>query len=218
MTAFIQDWVTFFPQLLGGLWTSIQLTVICLAAGVPLGLILAVCNSARRRALRTTAVALVEIGRGMPALVMLQIIYFGMPSLGVSLGSFAAAAVGLSLTTGAYTSEIIRGGLQAVPHGEVEAAEALNMSRTDILRFILIPQGLRVALPALMGFSILIFQGTALAYTIALPELLGTAYSIGSSTFRYMSVLVLAGFMYAAITVPMSLLTENVERRLSRHV
>lgn len=168
--------------------------------------------------LKPVAVVLVEIGRGMPALVMLQLIYFGLPSLGVSLASFTAAVIGLTLTTAAYTSEIIRGGLQSVPAGEVEAAEALNMSRFDTLRYIVIPQGMRVAVPSLMGFSVLIFQGTALAYMIALPELLATAYSIGSNTFRYMSVLTLAGFMYVAITVPVSLMTERVERRLSRHL
>ena len=214
----LHDWGTFLPTLLRGLWVSLRLAGLSLLVGMPLGLLLAVANGSGRRGARSVAVVLVEIGRGMPALVMLQLVYFGLPSVGVSLASFTAAAVGLALTTAAYTSEIIRGGLQSVPQGEVEAAEALNMSRRDILRFILIPQGLRVAIPALMGFAILIFQGTALAYTIALPELLGAAYSIGSSTFQYLSVLVLAGFLYAAITVPTSLMTDRVERRLSRHL
>jgi polar amino acid transport system permease protein len=69
-----------------------------------------------------------------------------------------------------------------------------------------------------MGFGVLIFQATSLAYTIALPELLGRAYSIGSSTFQYLSVLALAGLMYAAVTIPASLLTDRAERRLSRHL
>lgn len=216
--SFLNEWSTFFPHLLNGLLVSLRLAAISLGVGIPVGLCLAVANGSQGRVIKSIAVVLVEIGRGMPALVMLQLIYFGLPSLGVSLASFTAAAVGLTLTTAAYTSEIIRGGLQSVPAGEVEAAEALNMSRFDTLRYIVIPQGMRVAVPSLMGFSILIFQGTALAYTIALPELLATAYSIGSNTFRYMSVLTLAGFMYVAITVPVSLMTERVERRLSRHL
>jgi polar amino acid transport system permease protein len=77
---------------------------------------------------------------------------------------------------------------------------------------------MRIAIPALMGFAIIVFQATALAYTIALPELLAAAYSIGSATYRYLSVLALAGLIYAAITIPASLLTEQVERRLSRHL
>lgn len=214
----INEWGTYFPQLLEGLLVSLRLAAISLGVGIPIGLALAIANGSRHAIVRSAAVVLVEIGRGMPALVMLQLVYFGLPSLGVSFASFTAAAVGLTLTTAAYTSEIIRGGLQSVPAGEVEAAEALNMSRFDTLRYIVIPQGMRVAVPSLMGFSILIFQGTALAYTIALPELLATAYSIGSSTFRYLSVLTLAGFMYVAITVPISLMTERVEKRLSRHL
>lgn len=214
----LNDWSTYFPDLFNGLLVSLRLAAISLGVGIPLGLCLAVANGSGGKVLKPVAVVLVEIGRGMPALVMLQLIYFGLPSLGVSLASFTAAVIGLTLTTAAYTSEIIRGGLQSVPAGEVEAAEALNMSRFDTLRYIVIPQGMRVAVPSLMGFSVLIFQGTALAYMIALPELLATAYSIGSNTFRYMSVLTLAGFMYVAITVPVSLMTERVERRLSRHL
>lgn len=214
----ISDWSSYFPDLLEGLLVSVRLAAISLGLGIPMGLVLAIANGSGGRAARVVAIVLVEIGRGMPALVMLQIVYFGLPGLGLSFGSFVSAAVALTLTSAAYTSEIIRGGLQSVPAGEVEAAEALNMARLDILRFIVIPQGMRVAVPSLMGFSILIFQATALAYTIALPELLATAYSIGSSTFRYMSVLILAGLMYLAITIPMSFITERVEMRLSRHL
>lgn len=214
----ISDWSSYFPDLLEGLLVSVRLAAVSLGLGIPMGLLLAIANGSGGRAVRAVAIVLVEIGRGMPALVMLQIVYFGLPGLGLSFGSFVSAAVALTLTSAAYTSEIIRGGLQSVPAGEVEAAEALNMARIDILRFIVIPQGMRVAVPSLMGFSILIFQATALAYTIALPELLATAYSIGSSTFRYMSVLILAGLMYLAITIPMSFITERVEMRLSRHL
>ncbi|MGW0707050.1 amino acid ABC transporter permease [Streptomyces sp. NPDC002643] len=215
---FLHDWAGFLPALLDGLWISLQLTVFSLVMGLPLGLGLAIANGSGGPLIRRVAVAVVEIGRGMPALVMLQIVYFGLPEAGLTLTAFLSAGIGLGLTTAAYTSEIIRGGLQAVPQGEVEAAQALNMSRTDTLRYIIVPQGLRVAIPALMGFAVLIFQSTALAYTIALPELLGAAYSIGSSTFQYLSVLTLAGLLYAAVTIPASLLTEQAERRLSRHL
>ena len=214
----LQDWLGFLPQLASGLWVSI---VVCLAAivvGLPLGLVLALGSSAGSRAMRWPAIAVVEIGRGAPALVVLQVFYFGLPSAGLTLSSTMAACLALALTTAAYTSEIIRGGLQAVPRGELEATEALGMSRPDALRFVVIPQGIRVAIPPLMGFGVLIFQATSLAYTIALPELLGRAYSIGSSTFQYLSVLALAGLMYAAVTIPASLLTDRVERRMSRHL
>jgi polar amino acid transport system permease protein len=174
--------------------------------------------SARHKWVRVVAIIVVEVGRGTPALVMLQIVYFGLPSAGLTVGSFVAAVVALALTTGAYTSEILRAGLQAVPHGEVEAASALAMSNRDTLRFIVIPQGVRIAIPALLGFAILILQATALTFTIALPELLSRAYSIGSNTFRYLDVLLLAGLLYLLITLPAGWLTNWTERRMARHL
>lgn len=213
----IDVWASAWPSLLNGLGVSLRLTLLALCLGLPLGLLLALGAASSRRLLRGATIALVEIGRGTPALVMLQIIYFGLPASGLTLTAFISAGVSLALTTGAYTSEIIRGGLQAVPVGQTEASNALGMSRWHLLRHVVLPQGLRIALPALVGFSITIFQATSLAYSIALPELLGRAYSIGSQTFMYLSVLTLAGLMYAAITVPSSLLVNRLETRLARH-
>lgn len=215
---FFSDWGDNLPTLLDGLWISLQVTFGALLIGLPLGLLLALGNSSRNWLLRALTIGIVELGRGMPALVVLQIFYFGMPGFGLTLSSLVSAVMALTLTTAAYTSEIIRGGLQSVPTGEVEAADALGMSQIDTLRYVVIPQGLRIALPPLMGFGVLVFQMSSLAYTIALPELLGQAYSIGSSTFRYLSVLTLAGLMYAAVTIPASLLTDRAQARMSRHL
>lgn len=213
----VQDWVQFWPQLLGGLGVSLRLTGAILAVGLPAGLLLALGAGVRSRALRVTTIVIVEIGRGTPALVVLQLVYFGLPTVGVTFGSFTASVIALGLTTAAYTSEIIRGGLQAVPESEVEAADALGLSRLDALRYVVIPQGLRIAIPPLVGFSIMIFQATSLAYTIAVPELMSQAYSIGSTTFRYLSILTLAGLLYAAITIPASWLSARVEKALAPH-
>lgn len=216
--SFLSDWADNYPALLGGLWVSIRVTGLALLIGMPLGLLLALGSRARNGPLRYAVIGFVEIGRGTPALVVLQIVYFGLPSVDLTLSSFIAAALALALTTAAYTSEIIRGGLQSVPDGEVEAASALGMVQRDTLRFIVVPQGVRVAIPALMGFAILIFQASSLAYTIALPELMSQAYTTGSTTFRYLSILSLAGLMYAAITIPASWLSGRAEKSMSRHL
>jgi len=214
----LNDWPSFLPGLLAGLGVSVQVALLSLLIGIPGGLLLAIGAGSKKKPVRTLIIGIVEIGRGTPALVVLQIFYFGLPASGLTLSSMGASVVALAATTAAYTSEILRGGLQAVPQGEVEAAGALGMSRRDTLRFIVIPQGFRVAIPSLIGFAILIFQATSLAYTVAMPELLSQAYSIGSTTFNYLSVLVLAGLMYAAITVPASWLTCRAEKRLARHL
>ncbi|NLT26634.1 MAG: amino acid ABC transporter permease [Microbacteriaceae bacterium] len=217
---FLENWLNFIPQLLPGLGVSLQVTGLALLFGIPGGLLLAVFASHPNKLIQAVVVTFVELGRGTPALVLLQVIYFGVPSVAptIALDSFLAAALALALTTAAYTSEIIRGGLQAVPQGEIEAAEAMGMKPWHTLWDIVIPQGFRIAIPALIGFAILIFQASALAYTIALPELLSKAYSIGSSTFQYLSVLILAGLFYAMITIPASALTSWTEKRLARHL
>jgi polar amino acid transport system permease protein len=125
--------------------------------------------------------------------------------------------VALAWTTGAYTSEIIRAGLDAVPHGQKEAAAAIGLSGLDALRYVILPQGLRVSVPPLFGFSILMLQASSLCFAIALPELVSQAYVIGSNTFRYMSILVLAGLLYAIICIPATIAVSALERRLGRH-
>ncbi|MDR1513417.1 MAG: amino acid ABC transporter permease [Propionibacteriaceae bacterium] len=214
----VEFWGERLTQLLGGLGVSLQLTVIALALGIPLGLLLALGVSAKGRAVRWLSLALVEVGRGAPALVVLYVVYYGLPALNLTPEAFVCAVIGLTYTTGAYTSEYIRGGLKAVSPGVVEAARALAMPGLDVLRFILIPQGLRVAIPSLMGFAIQIFQATSLTYSITIRELTAVSYSIANQTFRALEIFALAGFLYACVTIPASRLTGKVERRLARRL
>jgi len=216
-TSILSAWSTWLPHLLDGLLISLKVTGLSLLFGLSAGLALALLVSSRSRLLKWPFILIVEVGRGMPALVMLQLVYFGLPSVGVTLDTLPATVLALSVTTAAYTSEIMRAGLRAVPAGELEAADALGLSRLDANRYVVIPQGLRIALPALMGFAILVLQISTLAFSLGLPELLGQAYSIGASTFRYFDVLLLAGVLYLAITIPASWLVGLLESRLSRH-
>lgn len=209
----LETWKDAFPTLLDGLWLSLQVTGASLFLGLPLGVLLSLGNSTTSAVLRTPSLLFTELGRGAPALVLLQFFYFGLPEIGLTVTSMVASIAGLTWTTGAYTSEMFRAGIQAVPRGEVEAADALGLTRVDTLRFILLPQGVRIAAPAVFGFSILIFQTTSLCFTIALPELLSRAYSIGSNTFEYFPLLSLAGLMYAAVTIPAGWGVEWLERR-----
>lgn len=214
----LSNWAGWTPQLWKGLKVSLQLTGLALLFGLPLGLLLALASSAKARLLRYLAIVLVEIGRGAPALVVLQMVYYGLPSAGISVAAFTSGVIALALTTGAYTSEILRAGLNAVPHREVEAGQALGMTHADILRYVVIPQGVLYAVPALMGFAILIFQLTSLTFTIAIPELLARAYRVGAATYLYLDVLTLAGLMYLAVTIPFGWLVSFTERRLGKHL
>lgn len=217
MSGLFSFWKDSLPQLLNGLAVSLEVTGAALAVGLPLGLLLALGVQSKARLLKLASLGAVEIGRGAPALVVLQFAYFGLPQAGLALSSFAAAVFALAWNTGAYTSEIIRAGLESVPQGEVEAASAMGMVRRDVLRFVVIPQGLRVAAPALLGFAAAILQATSLCFAIALPELASNAYMIGTITFRYMEILLLAGILYAVICIPATIAVGVLEKRLERH-
>ncbi|MBD9375606.1 amino acid ABC transporter permease [Rhizobium sp. ARZ01] len=201
------------PHLWNGLKLSLGVTAASLLIGLPFGFLLSLGVIARSKAIRHGALAVVEIGRGAPSLVLLQFAYFGLPSTGLVLSSFAASVLALSWSTAAYSSEIIRAGLQSVPAGQSEAALAIGMTRLDTMRFVVLPQGLRVAIPALLGFAILIFQTTSLCFSIALPELTSRAYEIGTNTFQYLPALTLAGLLYLAVCVPATIIVSWVEAR-----
>lgn len=204
---------TWLPQLLSGLRISVLVTIASLLIGLPIGFLLSMGVTSKSRLAKTLCLAIVEIGRGAPSLVLLQFAYFGLPSAGLTLTAYAASVLALSWSTAAYTSEIIRAGLQSVPSGQREASAAIGLSQIDMMRFVIVPQGLRIALPALLGFAILIFQTTSLCFTIALPELTSRAYEIGTNTFQYMPALVLAGLLYLMVCIPMTLIVHWIETR-----
>ncbi|VVO67474.1 putative glutamine ABC transporter permease protein GlnP [Pseudomonas fluorescens] len=217
MISTFNDWAEWFPRLWSGYLLSLEVASLSLLIGIPLGLLWAIGGQAKTKAIRWACVVLVELGRGGPVLILLQFLYFGLPNTGLTLSSLSASIVALAWSTGAYTSEIIRAGLNAVAAGQREAAQTLGLNRSDILRIIIIPQGLRIALPPLLGFALLILQATSLCFTIALPELISAANDIGSETFQYMSILSLTGLMYALVCVPATFAVNYLERHLGRH-
>ncbi|WP_449433316.1 amino acid ABC transporter permease [Pseudomonas putida] len=217
MTALIQHWIDWFPELLRGFCLSLQVAGLSVSIGLGLGLLLALASGARRRALVYPATLLIELGRGAPVLIVLQFFYAGLPSLDITLSSYAASVAALAWSTGAYTSEIIRGGLQAVPAGQYEAARMLGLSYVTGMRKVILPQALRICLPALLGFALVILQATSLCMTVSLPELVSVTSDIGSETFLYMEVLSFTAVFYASVCIPATLLVDAFERRLRRH-
>lgn len=210
----IVDW---YSILLQGFSVSLQLTAASLIVGIPLGLLLALGVQHKSRLFRVISLVVVEVGRGTPALVLLLFIYYGVPSAGLALSSFVAAVVALGWNTAAYTSEVIRAALQSVPSGQEEAGKAAGLSSHDVFRFVVLPQATRIAMPGLLGFSILIFQGTALAYVISVPELMSVAYGLGYRSFEYLTVFGLAALLYAIVTIPATLIVSYMERQASRY-
>jgi polar amino acid transport system permease protein len=200
--------------LLPGLALSIQLMLVSLAVGLPLGLAAGVALFEGTRAVRFTVLALTEIGRGFPALVTLYLFYFGLPSLGIVMDAFPALVAAFGYTTASYTADIFRSALASVPKAQHEAAAALALSRWKTFLLIVAPQAVRIVLPPILGFSIIVFQGTALAYSIGLRELVSRAYDQGSLHFDIMHYMGIAAAMYLAVALCFALAAKIIQRRI----
>jgi octopine/nopaline transport system permease protein len=179
------------------------------------------------RVLSAIAQAYVFVFRGTPLLVQIFLIYYGLGQFPEVRQSFAwpllrepywCALLAFTLNTGAYSSEIIRGGILSVPFGQIEAARACGMPRSLIFRRIIAPQGLRVVLPAYGNELILMTRSTALASVITLMEVTGIASTIISETFRAVEVFICAGAIYLFINFVISRAIALLERRFSKQV
>ena len=218
----LADWADLLPKLLPGLWISLIITTFSMLLAVPLATLFAVGARSNVKPIRWTTITIVEVGRGMPGLVMLYLVYYGGPQIDISLSSIVAAIVGLALTGACYMSEIIRAGLMAVPRGQREASRALGLSPWKGFRLVIFPQALRIILPPLIGYGIIIFQATSLAFAISTPEMLSRAYNDASITFRYTAALTLAGALYAGVSLfalaliatPQKLASRRRDRRI----
>ncbi len=199
--AIFSHWGTYLPDFLPGLKITLELTASALAIGLPLGVLLALGCMSKSFPVRYFFIAIVEIGRGAPGLIVLYLVYYGLPQIHLVWSSFISATLGLSLSAGAYTAEIFRAGINAVPAGQREASRALGLSSSKEFRLIVLPQAIKIVIPALVGFSILLYQGTSLAFAIAVPELLSHAYQEATITYQFTATLTLAGAIYAVISL-----------------
>lgn len=210
------SWETYLPRLFDGLLVSLQLTGISVVCGYLIGIFFALGVTSSKPWLKWPTLVVVEIGRGTPALVVLYIVYFGLPSLGLLFQNFTAAALGLTFTAAAYSSEMFRAGIRSVPKGQSEAAAAIGLSYRTTFTRIILPQGMRAAIPPLMGLAVMSFQATSLAYSISVNELMSQGYQVSGITFEYLNVYTVTGLIYAAVAVPVMWLSVGVERRLAR--
>jgi polar amino acid transport system permease protein len=206
-------WGTWFLDLMPGLLISLQLTGVLLIIGLPLGTLFALGMGSRHRALRYAVTGVVEIARGIPALVLLYLVYFGLPQIDLGMDAFLSAAAALGVSFGAYSSAAIRSGLDAVPAGQREAARALGLHSGDEFFRVVLPQALRIITPPLLGWAIIYFQATSLAFAIAVPELLSRAYTLAVQNFQYFTLLGMAALIYAAISIPASLFSDYLANR-----
>jgi His/Glu/Gln/Arg/opine family amino acid ABC transporter permease subunit len=209
---------TFLPYLLKGAFVTFKITGATLIVAGLLGLVLALMQRTRIPVLGMLATAYVEIMRSVPVLTTLFVIYFGLASIGIQLPSFVAAVIGLGMLGAAYMAEIIRAGIEAVHHGQREAAVSLGMTPAQSMRFIVLPQALRVIVAPTANYTIGLLKDTAIVSTVAAPELLFAAKTLVSQTILPMQVYLLTAGIYLAMSWPLARAAHYLETRLSRGV
>ncbi len=215
------------PQLLEGVWMTVKLVALALALGICLAIPLALARVSKNPFLWMPVYGFIFVFRGTPLLVQIFIVYYGLgqsESVRESIfwpffkEAYWCAIFTLTLNTSAYTAEILRGAIQAVPHGEVEAARALGMPRLLMLRRVIVPRAFRLALPAYGNEIILMLKGSALASTITLLDLTGVARVIVARTFAPYELFIMAAIMYLALTLLIVRALKYAEWRLSPHM
>lgn len=221
---FIQD---VFFQMLKGLPLTLQLTFISLALGFLLACVVHAGATSQNKLIRQIAIAYIEVFRGTPLLLQIFLIYYGLGQIALLRGTvlwvllrepYWCAILAFSLNTSAYTAEIIRGAVQAVPPGEVEAARSCGMSGLLLCRRIIWPIALRHGLPVYGSEVIQMIKATSLASIITLNELTGITYKLASATYRVIEIFAVAGSIYLVLNFLMSMGIAAIEKSLNGHL
>jgi polar amino acid transport system permease protein len=189
------------PMILQGLGVTILLAALVVGAGLVLGLALAVVRAFGIRPLNWVIIFVVDLFRALPPLVIIVLIYFGLPAAGLSMSGFWATWLSLTLVLMAFAEEIFWAGISAVPHGQWEAGRALGLHFLPTLRLIVLPQAVRIAIPPLVNRTIAITKGTALGSVVAVSEILGAAQS-GMAFSGNPTPLTLGALAYLALFIP----------------
>ena len=196
------------------------ITILVSALSIVFATILAVLGALGRLSAHPVPNAIasfyVSLFRGTPLLLQIYFIFFGLPQLGIVLPAIPAGVTALSLNYGAYMTEIFRAGIQAVPRGQREAAEALGIPEQLVMRRVVLPQAVRIVIPAIGNDFIAMLKDSALVSTITVHETLFMAQRIGRSAFEPIAALIIAGAVYWTLTIIFSFFQEKLERRLAR--
>ena len=199
-------------MLMLGLKTTIQLGFISIVLGLILGLALALLRLYAPYVVGFLAKAYIDIFRSIPLLVLLIIIFYALPFVGINLSPFYAAATALVIVSGAYTAEIFRAGIEAIPKGQFEASQALGLSYRHMMLDVVLPQAVKIVIPPLTNNSINVIKDTALASVVAMPDLLKQATQAQAIAANPTPLIAAAG-IYLALLLPFVLYVSHLEKK-----
>lgn len=195
-------------------WT-ILLSVSAFIGGGIIGAIIALLRVSKHKTARYVAIAYIQVFQGTPLLLQLFLVFFGSDMLGLALGPWVAATLGLSLNAGAFLGEIWRGAIQAVPRAQSEAAEALGLHYLPVMRHIVVPQALRIAVAPTVGFLVNLVKATSLASIIGFIELTRAGQQLNNVTFRPFTIYMSVALIYFLLCWPLTMASRKLERRMA---
>lgn len=204
-----------FPILMRGLGNTLMLGIVTIFIGTIAGLLLCLVRLYSVRPIQLLAIIYIDVFRALPILVLLILVYYALPFVGIRFDSFTSATVALSMVLAAFTAEVCRAGIQNVPKGQFEAAASLGMPFWQSMRKIILPQAIRVIIPPLTSNSISVFKDTALASVVAMPDLLKQAND-AQAMMANPSPLIVAAVIYLIILWPMVRVVGYLEARNQR--
>ncbi|CDZ39708.1 amino acid ABC transporter permease [Neorhizobium galegae] len=204
-----------FPALLRGLINTFLLGVAGIGFGIPIGLVIALLRLYGPKPVRYLTVFYIDIFRAAPMLVVLILIYYALPFVGIRLSSWTSAGLAFSIVMAAYSAEIFRSGIEGIPRGQFEAAAALGLPFSVTLRKVVLPQAIRIVIPPMTNNCVSMFKDTSLASTVALPELLKEATD-AQALYANPTPLIGAALIYIAFLWPMVRLVNLLEQRFNK--
>lgn len=208
--------ISILPILVIGMKVTVLATVLGFLVALGFGLVLALLRRTPLKIVAWPTAVVIEFIRDTPLLVQLFFLYYVLPKYGITLPAFITGMLALGLQYSAYTSEVYRGGLDAVDRGQIEAATALNMTRAQLYSRIIIPQAIPRIVPALGNYLVSMIKDTPILSTVTVMEMLNLAEIIGDRTFRYLIPLTLVGALFLLLTVISSALVDWLERVLPK--
>jgi cystine transport system permease protein len=211
-------WGALGPILLGAVTGTIPVALVSFAFGLLLALIVALMRLSRNRVLSTTARIYISVIRGTPLLVQLFVIFYGLPSIGVTISPWPSAIIAFSLNVGGYAAEVIRAAILSVPKGQWEAGHTIGMSRRQSLVRIILPQAARVSVPPLSNTFISLVKDTSLASLILVTELFRQAQQVAAFSQEFMLLYLEAAVIYWIICLVLAGGQSALEKRLDRYV
>lgn len=201
--------------LIKGLQWTVLLTMTGFFGGALGGLMVALCRVSNLAPVRLVTAAFIELFRGTPLLLQLFVVFYGLSVLGFSLSAWASVAICLTLNASAFLGEIWRGSIQALPQGQNEAARALGLRYLPRIRHVVLPQALKISLPATVGFLVQLLKGTSLASIVGFAELMRSGSIVSNATFNPLFVYSIVALLYFALCWPLSLYGRHMEKRLA---